>query len=51
MPTYSSQFSHSAGEELQIVFDHIDPEDHKRQFAFAVKIQEGKQYAGIAFAT
>ena len=36
-----------AGEELQIVFDNVDPQDHKRQFAFAVKIQEGKKYAGM----
>lgn len=43
------QTSH-AGEELQIVFDHVDPQDHRREFAFAVKIQKGKKYAGTVLS-
>lgn len=37
-----------AGKDLSFVFTNVDPNDHARQFAFGVAVQEGQVYAGKA---
>lgn len=37
-----------AGKDLSFVFTNVDPQDHARQFAFGVTVQEGQTYAGMA---
>lgn len=38
-----------AGKDLSFVFTDVDPDDHARQFAFGVTVQEGHTYAGMAW--
>lgn len=39
-----------AGKDLSFVFTDVDPDDHARQFAFGVTVQEGQTYAGMAWS-
>ncbi len=34
------------GEQLNVVFTHIDPREHCRKFQFAVEVQQDSSYAG-----
>ena len=40
-----------AGKDLSFVFTDVDPNNHARQFAFGVTVQEGQTYAGMTWSS
>jgi hypothetical protein len=39
-------FAAGEGEQLNVVFTHVDPREYGRKFQFAVEVQQDSSYAG-----